>query len=381
MNAPANRIPPVAANTGADDEIDIFELLAIIWNSRWLFIGIVAATVTLAAIYTTLLPSVYKVDTAIYPANDMQLARVSPGFSTHKENHEVGELTAKNLYDAALINLRSDTNAEKFLQQISSGDNRGIVSGFGQSLTAGQFLSALTVDITRGSEHATISLRGPHPERTAALLQRYLAFTSQSVLVAVTNDLQAAIAANIAYIDHSIMQARERAEQQIADKAAILTEAIGIAKALNIRESRLDQLAAMNIDIDLFSDKLYLFGTRALQAELEALMQRKNNDAFVPELRELESAKGAMQLDAEKIRRNLPDVQAFATPVSPSAPTAPHSPKPTLVMLGAIAVGIIAALFAVFFRQGIRTYRQRHWNPMANYKKAILRREGNYAAA
>ncbi|TQV85728.1 hypothetical protein FKG94_02475 [Exilibacterium tricleocarpae] len=374
MNAPANQIPLQSATVGSDDEIDLFELIAVVWNGRRVLLGLMVTAVTLAAIYVGLTPKLYNASADIYPVNTIQLALISPGFSADAENRATGELSPELLFNTALMKLHSENMAEQFLSTTGAQVNPQGAN----PQTAKQFLDALSVSKEKSGTRAAINLHGTQPQETATQLKAYLNFVSQAVIVSVSRDLLAALDASIQYIDRSMEQARQQAENKRLDKAAVLAEAADIAAALSIQEPRIDHLA--HTEVTPFNDKLYLLGTRALQAELAALQSRKQKDAFIPELRQLEAAKSALLMDAEKVRQHQTSIDAFTLPASILAPTQPAAPKTALILIAAVVIGLIAGLVTVFVRQGIRAYKIRTQSAyMAGYKKEILRREGHYA--
>ncbi len=380
MNAPAREIPYPANRVACDDEIDLLELMAVIWQGRWLLLAAVAASAALAWIYISSATKIYQIDASIYAVSDIQLAPVSPGFSPAKENYDIGRLEAQPLYRKALNNLQSRSTIAAFLAQSDRSYSGFFAAADSETKQVNRFVNSLSVNRDKDSPLTHISLDSRDSAAGAALLHDYLNYVSHATVASAAGDLVAAINNHISYIDRSATVLRQQTQTQLNDRMAHLSEAIQIARTLDMEEAAVNKLA--DRESALPNDRLYLLGTRALEAELQALGQRRQNDAFIPQLRQLQSARQALQIDAEKIQQNVPATGALVLPPSLHAPAAHTSPKTLLIMLAAVAAGAIFGLCAVFIRQGMRTYHKRRQHSRVNENtNTPLPRHGEYRAA
>ena len=91
------------------------------------------------------------------------------------------------------------------------------------------------------------------------------------------------------------------------DRIIQLEEAFRIAEQLNITDMEINsanhQSIIMNNENVVNSSPLYLHGTKALDVEIQTLLERKSEESFVPGLRQLQQR--ATALDGIKVKYDL----------------------------------------------------------------------------
>ena len=62
-----------------DDEIDLRELFAAIWQGKWIIIAVTAVFAVVSVFYALSLPNIYKSEVLLAPAGEQQAAPALPG--------------------------------------------------------------------------------------------------------------------------------------------------------------------------------------------------------------------------------------------------------------------------------------------------------------
>ena len=134
------------------------------------------------------------------------------------------------------------------------------------------------------------------------------------------------------------------------DRITQLEEALLIAKDLGItdRESGVSnqQSVVLSDDESIHSkNPIYLYGTKALMAEIKALKSRSNTDAFIIGLRQLEQKVKSL----ETISVNISDVRSAQLDQAATTPKERHAPNRKLItLLGTILGGFFAFTYLIF---------------------------------
>ncbi|WP_305909900.1 hypothetical protein Q9L42_003050 [Methylomarinum sp. Ch1-1] len=100
------------------------------------------------------------------------------------------------------------------------------------------------------------------------------------------------------FIQDQIIGKRKIARERRMDRIAQLQEALVLAKATGIVEPKIDE-AANQLNME------YMRGTKAIEAEIQLLKNRKNDDSFIDGIRNLQeriASLNAISLGAEKIK-------------------------------------------------------------------------------
>lgn len=325
-----SQLPPPA---WADDEIDLFELGAGLWQRKWVVLGVTAAFFALAALYLLLASPVYESTARLRPPLASQLVAIN----------ETGqlELPATEAFSRVVFEARSlDTQREVFqaFSQQFSEETLAKEEQLEQRFLR-DFTPALSINIEGLGKNdvlaeTTMSIRFQHTDaQLAADVANALAATAQSrALASVMDELRALLETRIRMLESriarsadilkrrdedTIVRLREedelkrlqlqdqiaaltaKARQLRADKIAELEEALAIARSLDITEPASLQMLSrrengresVSVSADLSTgqtDPLYLRGSRMLEAELAVLGKRTADAHMVPELRDLQ---------------------------------------------------------------------------------------------
>lgn len=109
-----------------------------------------------------------------------------------------------------------------------------------------------------------------------------------------------------------------------------------------------------NISVNTASTPLYHRGTRALQAEIAVLQNRKSDDAFISGLRDLQEELSRLR----SIRIEEADINTMTVDQAAYPPTSRIKPKrKQIVVLGAV-LGLMLGIFAAFFISFLENQRK-----------------------
>ena len=117
---------------------------------------------------------------------------------------------------------------------------------------------------------------------------------------------------------------------------------------INDRESGISnqQSVVLSEDETMHSkNPIYLYGTKALNAEIRALQNRKNTDSFISGLRQLEQKVKSL----ETITVNVSDVRSAQLDQEATIPQTRYAPKRKLIVfIGTFMGGFIAFIYLIF---------------------------------
>ena len=359
MTAHKHPVTAYSLDSKVNDEIDLMLLVDILWRGKLVLAAVLALCLVFAVVYLVVTPSRYLISEKIYPIDNVMLVPVAPTESESLLEYAVDMQGVEVLYQSIIDGLSSLEYQKQFWQRQAS--NSGDLSGEYTELEAAEigdflrFSHSIEVAEAVNGGMATVMLKGTEASLITEQLINFLDHVSAKVAAKSLGRVLDAINVNILRIDDAMHLARIQADAKIRDKIASIEEALIIAKALGIREPEFSRLA--NIEITLFNSRQYLLGEKALASELEALQQRRNRDAFVDGLRELQAAKALLIADRERIGRNLTSFRPVVYSESISPPLTPVWPRINLVLAVACLFGGVLGILVVFARHVVKGYR------------------------
>ena len=145
---------------------------------------------------------------------------------------------------------------------------------------------------------------------------------------------------------YTIISKKNISKKITADRIIQLEEALRIAKELRIveRSNKVSnqQSVILSDDENLQSkDPIYLAGTKAIQAEIDALRSRTNGESFITGLRQLQQKVTSL----DSIQVNAKDVRASQVDQKAIPPEVRYSPKRKLIVLLGVLFGLIISFF------------------------------------
>lgn len=323
----------------AEDEINLIDLWTVIACRKVLVFGVMLACLVVSAVYAMLAPPIYKANAHLLPPLLSQLG----GLDTQIYTPDVVYNLFKQEFQSRTLR-RLYFDKHKLLARLASGDVNA------DDVFKKMFDKKITISGRKGP--VTVSFEGRNPKLAAQWINGLVDMANQKTAQILVNDSNFNRKAKIKALLDKINVARISYKQRKNDKVAKLKEAIRIAKDLGIK-GILAMPNKKSLAIDPSSSSmqnpseggdLYMMGYKALSEQLKMLRQRKNEDSYVPGLRDMEekvSLLKSMRLDPALISPVRIDQQA-------TVPDHHIKPKRRLIVLSGLIVGLMVGVFGAF---------------------------------
>ena len=375
------------ANQINDDEIDLSELIDIIWRGKWL-IAIPSLLVALITfLYLSLAPVSYSVTLQIKPLAKHKISDYAslnniPGSSTaiYEAGNIVGYekiISSQKLMQAVRENFLLGADLRQTIEQLTPEFQSFIGSEEEKKLALSKSTSAFTLEAVRdelGSNETliyAISTETKRADLTRQILRDYVELIKRNIRIQnlrALSGLKKSTAAKLAYERQNLEAEIENTKQaylaKLQSRIAILREQASIARALNLADPSqnltINTSASTNAETSLESrdENLFRNGYKALDAEIK-LLQQRDEDAwrmFMPsyvqiaeKLRKIESDRSMQQLDNAIAASPLNDGRLFA-PANfdfENLLVEPKTNKPLIMILATLLAALLAAMFVL----------------------------------
>lgn len=344
------------------DGIDARDLLRAIWASRLLILLIIILCTGIAAAYAFFTTPTFRTSVHMLPPTVGNLASYNIASQLTGESvlGTVGEgaegiepLKPQDVYRIFLRHLNSNAIRQNFFETFylpsqTEKLTESVIEDAWERLNR-----ELKIVLPKGPDgiDASLILEGQNPISIADWANAYVELANE----ATRQEIISMLAGEVTIRDHSLRQQisalRAAGEKERLDRIARLESALAIAESIGL-EGPIDgaPLIAINIQRDsedMNSDSLvYLRGTKALQAELNILKRRNNDDAYIPQLSSLLKKQALLK----SIDLDLSSLSVVSIDRPASAPTEPIKPEKGLIVCLGFILGIILAPLLVFFR-------------------------------
>lgn len=335
---------------GADDnELDLIELVQLLWKNRLtiiLFTAIVTGTSLLYALYST---PTYQVQTTALPVSESELSRYN---QVALLDSSLNPLNPEQAFSIFLRYLNSNQLRRDFFESFYLPNQfEGTPDALQSEQLWREFNTILNIDAPsqKGPIKATVKFEGPSPQLITLWANQYMELALNAAKNNASNNIKSAISTKLASLNTRIATLRQAAEQERRNQIIRLQEALSLANEINLQLPP----SSGNLITSYSGEMSYLRGYQALQAELDILTNRKNNDPFTPELPALLKQKALL----ESIE--IPEGFSMATideiAVMPELPSKPN--KKLIVAIG-VLLGAMISVFFVLIRQAFRNSSQ-----------------------
>lgn len=343
----------LVSSLSQNDEISLLDVWRILNSQRKLIFFIVIFFTLLAASIAMLLPPVYRSEIVVLPpfAKDAELLTV-PNFY---------EITAVNLYAKFIQNLQSINLQKQFFETynlytvLCPDNNQGLDE---QEVFYKQFhklLNVTKVAAASNNNTFTVTLDGRDKKQIIDWLNNFVLLVDEYTVRQVVDSVMAKAKVQETAVEEKIDNLRKIALQRRLDQVAALKEAAAVAKKLQLKKpvgvvySYRQEIKDIKGEVlNIKETPSYLRGTDALEAEIEALKKRKNDDPFISSLRDLQEEISFYQgitLTGKGLHAARIDQQA----VTLEKPVKPN--RNLIVMLGGI-MGIVVGFLVAFIKKG-----------------------------
>ena len=337
-----------------NDEIDLVDLCAKLWRGRWKVVIASIICLSLAVVYLYITPKTYKLETVLAPPMAGDLAPIQPPAADGR--YTLPSIGSGQVYELLNGYLQSEEKQLGFWMAFHAITADNTLSEDARSGFL-RFRNSLALSAGKKDDVAlTVSLDTESPDEDVKLLADFISYTNRQVIENLVDRMEEVLVIQKGKLSEDIGRTRTQYQVQLQDQIARLQEDLAIATKNGIEETPYTQLA--NVELKVV-DNRFLLGEKMLSAQLEALENRKDNDAFVPGLRNLQNQLERIEADLVTLNKYQADARAFVVLKPLSRPLAADSPKTLLVLVLSIVVGGILGLCWIMVASLVVAIRQR----------------------
>ena len=337
------------------EEINLSSIFNRIIQKKSILIGIIAASFILSVIYALNKEETYKAQAYLIPPESRYTQPLNvfldDGYRLSRE-----EITPSTIYRVFMLNLQSRKYQRKYILDNNLHqyfDEKDLDKSFTNNIYNNlNFVleSKITSRDFREQQFLTVSFIHTNPEQAASWLNDYIKMVSNITSKDFVDGINILIKNTKKTFESEIISKKNLERKITKDRIVQLEEALIIARELGIndRESGISnqQSVVLSEDETMHSkNPIYLYGTKALNAEIRALQNRKNTDSFISGLRQLEQKVKSL----ETITVNVSDVRSAQLDQEATIPQTRYAPKRKLIVfIGTFMGGFIAFIYLIF---------------------------------
>ncbi len=326
-----------------NDEIDLIELLQVIWGGKWLIVAVTGVISLISLTVLLMLPSTQSVELRIRPLSPQEMSAYAPlnnvpGISPpiyagQKLVGHQGVIKSEEMMQAVQNHMRSGKPIRTALRELDPA-----VKNFqGSPEEKQQIVFAAAEDFELVKEKGLAEYRfkteTTTPELAKAIIERVVELTRQNIrnqnLAAIANlkkSIETILAYEIEVLETEILIDKQRYFDDMQSRIAQLKEQARIARVLNLasppQNMTVNTTVSTSSDSKQFDDAGNLFtrGFKALEEEVKLLEQRGPDSwaDFTPEyaeknakLRQLKSDKRAERVETGLALSPISDAALF----------------------------------------------------------------------
>lgn len=340
-----------------EDEISLVDIVNVLLRRKKLVLGITAIAVCIGLLYAFTKQRVYKVETIISPPGN----EIIQSFNLQN----LQNITKEDIYSrfTQMVTTRafqySFFNKFNVLEALSEiPESKMTLAEINEHFESfSDSLNVVKKDKKDKKDSIQITLEGVDKDKLGARLDDFIEFANHTVVDELVNDIQADINYKIKDLKLKINYKRLFYNQRRKDELKRLQENYQIAKELGIidrSDSQNKALSKNNLSIYMNSVKRYMDGTKILQAEINALKNRKSDDIHIAGLRDLQE--NLIRLEALNIEKG--GLHSVIVDKKASVDVEPIRPKRILIVLLSLILGGMLGIFAVFTLEFISDFKR-----------------------
>lgn len=346
-----SQVTRVAAN----DEIDLIELFHSLWEQKWLILLVTFLVTGAAAAYAFLSKPIYEARVAVLPPSLSNVA----GFNLGRTKEVVGlePFKVRDVYEVFTRNLQADETRRLFFEGVYLPSLDESEREAPRDRLYESFNKVLSIKAPNKNQPNRYQVVVEHedPEVAADWVRRYTEDVARRSLEEMIENVQRGIEVKNRYVEQRIDILRDTAKARREDRIIRLREALTVAEAVGLEKTPVisgqvvEQLSAF-----MDGSLMYMRGSKALKAEIQALESRVSDDPFIPTLRTLQEQQrlfNSLNINPEK-------VAVFRQDGAVETPDTPVRPKKALVMAIGLVLGGMLGIFLALIRGLFQRYER-----------------------
>lgn len=339
-----------------EDEVDLVALVKDLWLQKFMILGVAVVVAVLVYAYASMsiISPIYEAKLYIVPPTQNGIAGFNTGRSSSDADfkpYTVNEIYAVFTKNLEAESFRQDFFKEFYLPSLSESSRKKSVN----QLYRG-FSEALVIGADKGSPpRYSVAFQSQDSESAAALVKAYVERAKEVAKAEIILNITREASVRAHDLEKRIESMREAAPVAREDRINQLREALRIAESIGLTNPQASPntlVATAEVEDESLA---YRRGSKALAAEINVLQSRTSYDAFIPDLRKLQSRLefyNTLSIDSGSVSvsRQDGDVAAPDTPVK--------NKKKIIVMsgiVGGLALGILIALFRIYFLRSVNS--------------------------
>lgn len=345
-----------------NDEINISDLMIILWRYRYLGLATISTTLFLAVAYVFFATPVYRTEAYLLPPLSRDIEILNIRVRTDEQKSQGFQVyTIDSVFAHFEKNLRSRDLRRDFFRRQNLHEYYGSKDSyervFNQKFDAK--LSITPPDTKATSIFTRVIFELDDPEKAAVWLNQFIQTVSDYTVNELAQNVIYSIQARIKFVQEEIASKRKLAKERREDLIVQLSEASRIAVKLGIKKpvdfnTLANNVSDASVSVNTGQLPLYARGSIALEAEIAELRTRESDDPYIKGLRNLQEELAF--LEAVKIPQDALKVARFDQLAMP--PEKRVSPKKTWVILGGIVLGVFLFLGIAFGAHMVSVFRR-----------------------
>ncbi|MGY3886180.1 LPS O-antigen chain length determinant protein WzzB [Aeromonas aquatica] len=346
---------PQGWQASSGDEIDLRELILVLWRQKILILLIAGVFAIAGVVYALLAPQVWVSQAEIKQPTLKETESLELNLN-QLINAQIPvtaftDFEKKSLYGDFVNNFNSLNNKRQFLIERGYLEIDAAKGGATEPKQKRQLLKKMAEGINaqaldKLSEEVTLSFAADSAEEAKLRLEQYIAFIQQQESAAKGKELNTIWQNRIKTLETQFESAKMDTLKQLQDDILRTEYSLRITQAAGIEApvQNLQSQGSLNIDL----------GARALAEKLKILKEIKNPEFLNPALSALRLQLSSLQA----IKLEEQPFQSFAYQASPSEPLSRDKPKRPLVVVLATLLGGMLGVGIVLVRHAFRRSEQ-----------------------
>ncbi|CAQ85469.1 MULTISPECIES: LPS O-antigen length regulator Wzz(fepE) [Photorhabdus] len=347
-------------NSKQDDEIDLFELFSVLFQSKLLIIAVTIVFAVIGFVATSLMPQKWTSSASVIQPQLEEIQPLKNLLTTLEVLSLQPSVTSSSLYHNFLNNFNSRVLREEYLINTEYFKNLIAKSDDHSPLAKRKLIEKIVNDNISSSskvekddqnnEEVKLVFSAETAEDAYNLLNGYINYASSVVRDQVKNELGDMVEQKLAYSEGLYQVDLNRVSNIQRANVERLKHALSIANSAGIKKPISSEGAMIKDDPD-YSIAL---GSDALQRKLKITEEIKDPASIDADLRN----RMFYINELKSLRINKVDFQPFRYMQAPYEPTAKDSPKRLIILIGSAFIGLILSVIFVMLRHMVRSRRQ-----------------------
>ena len=358
----------IASQPQQEDEISLLDITRLLFSRKKLILGVIAITFCVGLLYVFTQEKVYQVSTILSHPNAESILEFN------FKNSENIKKSGAFLYFIKVVESRKFKKEffDKYnLIEIFSNNSKQDLSTVDLNKIFEKFNSNLAISKDKEGKTSQVTLNGVHKDKIGSLLDDFVDFANQVAVDELVINLQIEMDYRIKKLTSKIENKRTDYKQEINDRISRLQEEYKIAESLGIEDHVLliPRSSTDNKSAEIRSNGVeqvrrmlsisttlsgYMKGTRALQAEINVLKNRKSDDIYIEGVRDLQRQLSSLEA-ISLVKGNL-QVVTVDKKAAISVQRIGKDRKFTMIL--SLILGGILGIFSAFFMEFISKFNR-----------------------